>query len=71
MSSTPNHVKKYSTAREFKKHKRAELRRGFAALDDFNFACAWIPIDSYRRWCNIRNELKLLQKELSAKEWGR
>lgn len=68
----PNHLKRtWANWREYKSDKRKKLRAMSKALEEFQTGCAWIPLESLRRFDNIRREMNKLKQELSCKEWGR
>jgi hypothetical protein len=64
----PTHA--YPDARTFKAEKRRHLREVKRAVDQLRLGCAYFPGGSHRVDA-ISDQIEELQRELSAKEWGR
>lgn len=66
----PEHViKQYGSSRGFRQRKRQELRRLKTALSQLRLGCAYLPNGpaSVER---IDYEVKMLERDLSIKNWG-
>ena len=57
--------------RQFKTMFRGRLRRIRMAVEDYRQGCAYTPREAYQAIERIEKDLAIMEKSMSAKEWGR
>lgn len=73
MSRIPKHgLRNFrGTGREYKREFRARLRAIRRAVDSYRICCAYTPREAYSALLRIELDLRIMEKAMSAKEWGR
>lgn len=65
----PDYVLDGLTSRQWKAHKRQELKYVFQALDNYRLGCAYCP--GYEEVSHIQCRLERIKAAQSVKSWGR
>jgi hypothetical protein len=72
MIPLPEHiVQDYGSSRAFKAAKRKQLRILKRALNDLRMGCAYFPVSGSSLVQVIDQQVRTLEWELAAKNWGR